>query len=150
MTIVLVRHAIAMSRRDWVGDDAERPLTSRGERQAARLVDRLAAWPVDRVCSSPAARCIGTVQPLAAAHGLEVEVVDALNEGTGTAALGLEASAPRIAICAHGDNLPELLLALAGHLDHVGRDPMFEKGGAWVLERKDGAVVSASHLSAPT
>ena len=148
MTIILVRHAIAMARRDWSDLDASRPLTSRGRRQAARLVDQLATWPIDRVCSSPAVRCIETIRPLAEARDLAVEVEASLNEGTGTAGIDLATSADNVVLCAHGDNLPELLYALAGHLDEVD-DPLFQKAGAWVLERKDGMVVTASYLSAP-
>ena len=148
MTIILVRHAIAMARRDWNDADTSRPLTSRGQRQATRLVDRLTTWPVDRVCSSPAARCIETVRPLAEARGLAVEVEASLDEGTGTRGLALATSADNVVLCAHGDNLPELLLALAGHLEEID-DPLFQKAGAWVLDRKDGVIVDAIYLSAP-
>src|SRR5439155_1800023 len=78
--LALVRHADAGSRHDWDGDDAERPLTRRGRRQASRLVELLAPYPVSRIVSSRAARCVQTVEPLAAARRLSIEAVDELFE----------------------------------------------------------------------
>ena len=58
--LYVVRHADAGHRTDWDGDDASRPLSPRGERQADGLRDlledseatRLLASPFRRVCRS--------------------------------------------------------------------------------------------------
>lgn len=79
--ILLIRHASAGDRDRWEGDDDHRrPLDEKGRRQAAALVELLAAYDVDRVVSSPADRCIQTLEPLAAVHGLSVELCEELSE----------------------------------------------------------------------
>ena len=65
MLALLVRHAVAGDRRKWSGDDRLRPLDRRGRRQASALPEALSGFPVSRILTSPAARCIGTVEPLA-------------------------------------------------------------------------------------
>ena len=81
MTIFLVRHAHAGSRSRWTGDDALRPLSTRGHEQANGLVGVIGDAPIGHILSSPYVRCMETVVPLAAARGLAVEPVDALAEG---------------------------------------------------------------------
>ena len=108
MTSVLVRHASAGDRHDWVGDDRLRPLDARGRRQAAALVARLGSIDVRRVVSSPYVRCVETVEPLAAALGLAVESDHRLSEGAGRAALEL-LSEDGVVACTHGDVVEEVL-----------------------------------------
>ena len=79
--IVVLRHAWAGDSSEWVGDDLRRPLDKRGRRQADELVGLLEPYPIDRILSSPAIRCVQTVEPLARARGLSIEVRDELSEG---------------------------------------------------------------------
>src|SRR5688500_5133995 len=81
MPLYLVRHAKAGNRHHWTGDDVERPLSPKGQAQADGLAKALDGVPLTRVLSSPYVRCVQTVEPLAAAHGLEVEETPALAEG---------------------------------------------------------------------
>jgi phosphohistidine phosphatase SixA len=109
---VLVRHASAGSRRDWVGDDRLRPLDASGERQTRRLVEVLVGIALDRVVTSPYARCVETVRPLAMSRGLDFEERMELAEGVGRSELfallnELEGSA--FLLCTHGDVIYELL-----------------------------------------
>jgi probable phosphoglycerate mutase len=62
------------------GVPADPPLTAQGLEQAERLAAWLAFEPIDRVLSSPQRRAIETAAPIAATHGLEVEVVQGLVE----------------------------------------------------------------------
>jgi 8-oxo-dGTP diphosphatase len=78
--ILLIRHARAGEREQWTGDDRRRPLDGKGRRQAEALVDLLAAYEIDRIVSSPADRCIQTVEPLGIARGLVVEPREELFE----------------------------------------------------------------------
>lgn len=41
MRVLLVRHARAGDRGEWVGDDAHRPLDAKGRKQAKRLAKRV-------------------------------------------------------------------------------------------------------------
>jgi len=71
--LIVVRHGKAADKRKWKGDDADRPLTSRGIAQAAALAHVLGAWAPKRIISSPALRCVTTVAPLSAAIGVPVK-----------------------------------------------------------------------------
>jgi len=71
--MILLRHAWAGDSSKWKGDDNERPLDKRGLQQAKELVEELAPFTIDRIVSSPAVRCVQTVEPLAQARGLEIE-----------------------------------------------------------------------------
>ena len=105
---VLLRHASAREFRDWAGDDRLRPLDDRGRRQAVDLAAALSAGSVRRVVSSPYARCVETVKPLAAALGLEVELDDRLAEGAGLAAQVL-LEEDGVVACTHSDVIHDLI-----------------------------------------
>jgi phosphohistidine phosphatase SixA/8-oxo-dGTP pyrophosphatase MutT (NUDIX family) len=79
-SLVLIRHAQAMKRKDWDGKDTDRPLTAEGEATAQRLVGVLAALGVDRVLSSDAERCVATVAPYAASIGKKVHLYPEISE----------------------------------------------------------------------
>jgi 8-oxo-(d)GTP phosphatase len=103
--VLLIRHARAGDRAEWEGDDRKRPLDERGRRQAAALVDELADFPLTRILSSPYDRCVQTVEPLAAARGLQIELHDELGEerqDTEGAALVRSLDAQPVAACVHG------------------------------------------------
>lgn len=105
---VLVRHASAGDRQAWTDDDRLRPLDDKGRRQAAELASVLSSTDVRRIVSSPYARCVQTVEPLAAALGLEVELDERLAEGAGLAAQALLEENGVVA-CTHGDVIQDLL-----------------------------------------
>ena len=65
MAVLVVRHAKAGDRSSWPGADRDRPLSGKGRRQAEALVDTLSDWKPVRILSSPFARCVQTVEPLA-------------------------------------------------------------------------------------
>ena len=104
---VLLRHAAAKERYEWPGDDFDRPLTKKGRRQAEELATVLGTDDVRRVVSSPYVRCVQTVEPLATALGLEVELDDRLAEGAGSAAQEL-LEEDGVVACTHGDVIYEL------------------------------------------
>jgi 8-oxo-dGTP diphosphatase len=108
VTSVLLRHASAGDREYWDGDDFHRPLDARGRRQAAELVELLRPFKVHRVLSSPYVRCIETVEPLAAALDLPVELNDRLTEGAGPGA-GLLLHEDGVVCCTHGDIIESVL-----------------------------------------
>ena len=140
VTIHLVRHAKAGSRRAWKGDDALRPLSKRGTTQARAVAKRLAGEHVTRIVSSPYVRCVETVAPLGARIEVEVERSDALAEGATLAdsLRLLEKCADQHAVlCTHGDVLGNLL----EHFAHQGvalGDDRLEKASSWVLDVVDG------------
>ena len=82
----------------------------KGERQANGLVAAFRGRPIDRILSSPAVRCVQTVEPLARDRGLPVEMVPWLFEGTdGSTLLETIRSLPGPAVlCTHGDAIPKI------------------------------------------
>jgi probable phosphoglycerate mutase len=78
--LIWVRHAEPERIASGTGIPANPPLTTRGIEQAERLAVWLAGEPVDAVVSSPQRRARETAAPIAAAHGLTVEIVDGLVE----------------------------------------------------------------------
>jgi broad specificity phosphatase PhoE len=152
--VLLVRHAHALSRSGWEGDDTERSLSRRGLEQARLLVAPLLELKPVRILSSPYLRCLETVGPLASAAGLEVEEEPRLAEGYGRPALDLVRSlsyaGENAVLCSHGDVIPDVLAALA-HEDRVdlGPAPRVEKASVWVLRGEGGRFSSARYLPPP-
>jgi 8-oxo-(d)GTP phosphatase len=152
--LLLVRHADAGERSTWSGDDAERPLTPRGRRQASALVALLAPLLPDgsTVRSSPAVRCLATVAPLADRLGTPVVRDEDLFEGASVTRL--LSRLPRITAptvwSSHGDVIPALLMVLARDGLDLGHDPRCRKGSTWSLElTADGDVRSATYVERP-
>ncbi|HUH06822.1 MAG TPA: phosphoglycerate mutase family protein [Egibacteraceae bacterium] len=138
-TIELVRHSKAQSRDRWWGKpDRDRPLTEVGHAQSKALARQLAEGdPIVKLYSSPFARCLQTLEPLAGSLGLEITSEESLAEARtlpvldggdawvasawlGGRAISLvnrlcrEHPAERIVACTHGDVVPALMAVLAG------------------------------------
>jgi 8-oxo-dGTP diphosphatase len=150
----MVRHAEAGVPADRPGADLTRPLSPGGHRQAVKLATLFADEPFTQLLSSPSLRCTQTFEPLAAARGLPIETRDELAEGQPweylqKVVLEAEGEGPT-AVCVHGDTLRELMgdLSDRGVAQPGGED--FRKGSTWVLGVRDGAIVSARHVPAPS
>ena len=152
MSILFVRHAVALDRHSWDDDDEQRPLRKRGRRQAEALVTTLGDHPVERVLSSPSVRCVETVIPLAAARGLAVEEHQDLAEGSTYEAVALVRSllGHDVVLCSHGDVIPRVLEHFVVHdgLD-LGHDPRWAKASVWVLEDDGERVVKVFYIEPP-
>ena len=127
MTSVLLRHASAGDREHWDGDDFHRPLDARGRCESAELVELLRPLGLRRVVSSPYTRCVQTVEPLATALGVQVELDERLAEGAGSRAAAALLREDGVVSCTHGDVVHELL------------DRGLKKAAAVVLQ--DGRIV---------
>lgn len=139
MAELLVRHAKAGKRKDWEGDDRLRPLDDRGWRQAEGLVEALLAYPIARLASSGATRCVQTLEPLAEVLGLEIEPRRELEEGATrdeTLALMTELGEGAV-LCTHGDILENLF----------GEEG--QKGSTRVVELENGVPVVREYLPPP-
>lgn len=154
--LILLRHASAGRKQDWDGDDLLRPLDERGEADAHAIALLLACFEPVRVVTSPAARCVGTVAPYAALIGAAV-VADAaflvrqrVPSGSasrtdagdpGQAITRLVADGVPTVVCAHGENIPELLAATCDYLGaRPPAEPSLPKGSFWVLQASEGRL----------
>lgn len=79
-TLVLLRHAEAVKRKDWEDKDTKRPLSGFGLATADRLIEVLAAVGVDRILSSDAERCTSTVSPYGEAIGRKIHLHPEISE----------------------------------------------------------------------
>jgi 8-oxo-(d)GTP phosphatase len=125
--LLLARHASAGKRNEWHGDDLARPLDDRGARQAEALVPLLAGYRIERILSSPARRCVETVEPLARSRGLQVEMCPELAESrqeTDGADLVRTLAGGDVIACGHGG------------LEHaaLADPPQWKKGDVFVLD----------------
>ena len=147
--LILLRHATALPRSGWTGDDASRPLDDSGRADAKALAGLLSCFaPRAHVVSSPAVRCLETVRPYAGLAGAGVRAERALRipssetEAAGSAPLiagAVRAGGPAV-FCVHRENLPALRAAAVEALgmpagsalpDDWG-DPL-PTSGFWVL-----------------
>ena len=139
MSVVLLRHASAGDRSAWDGDDRLRPLDEEGHAQALALADALRGRGISRVVSSPYVRCVESLEPLAEALGLAVELDPRLAEGEGGAgALALLATLGDGVACTHGDVVEAV----------IGRT--LDKGAAAVVELAGGGAHVVELLPVPS
>lgn len=144
-TLVVLRHAKAVARKEFDGADADRPLAPAGHDRAKELVPLLTAFGVRRVVSSPAARTVQTVDPYVAATDEVLELDDRLGEGRpeGEVARAVEAltgtKRPTVA-CTHRPTLPAVYAAL----DISG--PVLSPGQALVVHHRKGRVLATELL----
>lgn len=145
MIVELVPHLDAEDRALWRGDDDERPLSDLGRRQARALVSLLARGPIHALFSSPARRCIETLEPMAAFAGLAVmplaDLRQRLQGRESTKALAkrglnaIEAAAAesggsRIIVCSHLDIIPAAA-ELLGRKHGLALGRLISQRGEW-------------------
>lgn len=120
MELYVLRHAHAGDPAAWASDDAARPLSEKGRRQAARLGALLASIGLrpDAVVASPKVRARETAELVAAALDVPVALDGRLAAGFGLRALGAivaELGNPdRLVVVGHDPDLSELLAELVG------------------------------------
>ena len=145
--LVVLRHADALPRDRWHGNDRKRGLTSTGKSQAERLVPLLDAYGVTRVVTSTSTRSVDTVTPYAAAANVKRHETDHLSEEDATrsrVAQVLETCAGRPALlCTHRPVLPLVFRALGIEQGTV------ERGGFVVVHRRGGRVAAVERVPAP-
>ena len=143
MRLILVRHGQTTANVDGALDTAHpgAELTDVGHEQAAALPVALDGTPIDAIFASSLIRTQQTAAPLAAAHGLEVQVRDGLREiSAGELEMLVDPGAVERYLAAS-------LAWVAGDLDAVLR------GGeacAVVLARFDDVVAEAAATGAET
>jgi len=150
--LYVIRHAKAGIRATWSGPDEERPLTRRGRKQARRLVERFQGLDIQRILSSPFVRCMQTVEPLAEARGLPVEVATELREGASVDELlrGLATFGDRpTVVCGHGTEIRSMIDRLEAGGATIEGARGIAKGSVWVLDREGERIVAAHYLPAP-
>jgi 8-oxo-dGTP pyrophosphatase MutT (NUDIX family)/phosphohistidine phosphatase SixA len=119
--VIALRHGTAVPPSTWDGPDSTRPLMQRGADQALSVAPAIAAYAPAKLVSSPAARCLATIAPVAGLLGLPVKSSkavsqDAWEDGTGNVEkVVAKRLAKRVStvICSHGPVLPDIILEIA-------------------------------------
>jgi phosphohistidine phosphatase len=120
LQLYLLRHADAGDPEAWDGDDADRPLSAKGEAQCERLATFLhgVRFSADALLSSPKVRARRTAEILADGIGATVRVDDRLAGAFAAStvdAMLADAGAPaRAVLVGHDPDFSELLASLAG------------------------------------
>lgn len=152
--VYLIRHAHAGSRSAWQGPDSARPLSPKGQGQAAAIARILADHPVGHLTSSPAVRCVETLAPLVAELEIDVHVVPELGEGADVSLahdLLMDLAPRNPAVCGHGDLIPALIDRMVdqGMTTNVlapGQAAMSQKGSMWIIDLVDGCPVTGTYV----
>ena len=155
--LVLLRHAKALKRTDWDGEDSDRPLDNLGQLQAKRLLPQIYPYNISEIHSSDAYRCMQTVEDLSRALKLNCIVGLDLSEDAYSKdkEVALEYVSTlmdknqRVLICSHNPILPKVLKKLVGKKYFKELDSKLEPAEAWVIHHRDGEVVSVDWLEAP-
>jgi probable phosphomutase (TIGR03848 family) len=159
MTVILLRHGRSTSNTAHVlaGRSEGVELDDKGRQQAAELVDRVAELPIRAVLCSPMQRCRSTVEPLAAALGVEPTVDDRFaevdyGEWTGRKIgdlvkeplWGVVQAHPSAAVFPGGEGLAQVQArAVAAVRDHDARLAEQHGGDALWLACTHGDVIKA-------
>ncbi|MFM1994565.1 MAG: hypothetical protein RLZZ610_82 [Actinomycetota bacterium] len=123
--LIIIRHAHATPRADYVGEDGKRPLLPEGKKQAKELVKLISAYGPKRVFTSPWRRCKDTIAPYAKAHRFKIIERGELSEmgnakgpaRTAKVAKGLFKDARSSILCTHRPTLPTITKVLAGYAE---------------------------------
>jgi len=139
--VLLLRHASAGERLSSPGIDRFRRLDEAGRLVARQLVWAYADREITRIVSSPLARCLESVVPLAESRHLVVESRWELEPDVPVEdVLTLLADLPDTTlVCTHREVFEQLL----------GWDVTCEKGAVWVLERSGSELVPALYIAPP-
>ena len=155
--IIFLRHAKALKRTDWDGDDGDRPLEHRGQLQAKRLLPIYLPYGISEVHTSDSLRCIETIDLMArliektpifsadlSEYGYAKDreapldyVQDLMNRGA--AAI----------VCSHNPIIPKLVKKLVGKKYFKSMDRELEPAQAIVLHCRAGEVIACDWIDEP-
>jgi 8-oxo-(d)GTP phosphatase len=155
--LVLLRHAKAVSRDEWQGDDDDRPLDDSGENQAKRLLTIYQVFNLSQIHTSDAVRCYSTVEMLAKGLGLKLEVTGKLSESgyrkdkerAFDYAKELFKEDINALICSHNPILPKMLNKLSKKSDVEADEEKLSPADGWVIHRVGKEIIQIDRLDAP-
>ena len=147
----MVRHAKAGKRSEWDNDDSLRPLSKTGWNQAEMIAKELSKHEIANLVSSPATRCVQTLEPISKLANLKIKTDKRLVE-YGDIKNMIEVAeevADSSVLSSHGDMIPELIKTLVRRGMKIESKPDWRKGSVWVIERTKRGFESAVAWPAP-
>ena len=154
---VLLRHAKAVTRDEWQGDDDDRPLDALGQNQANKLLAIYQVYNLEQIHTSDAVRCFDTVTPISKGSGIKLEVTGKLSESTYKKdkekafdyAKDLIKEDARILLCSHNPILPKMLNKLTKKSDVDADEGKLSPADAWVIHRNGKEIIQIDRIDAP-
>ncbi|MDA3018226.1 MAG: NUDIX hydrolase [Actinomycetota bacterium] len=155
--LVLLRHAKALKRDLWDGDDGDRPLEHVGQIQAAKIPGIYAPYAIEKIYSSDAIRCVQTIEAMAAEYGITPIYSSEISE------FGFEKDSERAldyalsvmlsdkpsVMCSHNPVLPKLVKKLIGKKNFKRLSAELKPGDSFVLHHRSGDVIAVDWTPAP-
>lgn len=157
--LIFLRHAKALAREQWNGDDEDRPLDLLGQQQAKRMLSIYQVFGLEQIHTSDALRCHDTVYEMARALDLDLKVSTEVSEYTWKKAKGKERAKEYvkelvkvnqpILLCSHNPVLPRMLEKLTKKIDFDRPENKLKPGESWILHHDKKRVLQIDHLTAP-
>jgi len=155
--LILLRHAKAIERQEWAGEDTDRPLSSLGERQAKRMLTNFLPFAVEEIHSSSAVRCYESITPLARGLNVDFFFTDSLteevfhknNERPFKYVQRLLVNDFTTLVCSHNPILPSIVSAFVDKFGVEVPSTKLEPGDAWVAHHVEREVVAIDFVPAP-
>ncbi len=157
-TLIMLRHGKALNRKDWLGEDSDRPLEQLGTAQAKRLLSMYQVYNLEKIITSDAIRCYDTVEPLSRALDLKLKVEKDISEEVWQKnkekakdfAKEIIKEERTTLVCSHNPVLPRMLEKLTKKIDFDYPDNKLQPGEAWVIHHKKKEVLQIDRLEAPS
>lgn len=156
--IILLRHAKAVKRSEWNGDDSDRPLEHDGVIISKKLIRHLEMYDITEIHSSDAYRCMSTIEPFHKEFGIPKVITDQLSEYlferddliAASYVKQLAKFGGNYLICSHNPILPIILDHLIKYPEDFDLDKDLAAADAWVLHHRGGKVHSVNYLKSPS
>jgi 8-oxo-dGTP diphosphatase len=155
--LIMLRHAKALAREEWQGEDEDRPLQQLGQQQARRALSIYQVYGLEQIHTSDAVRCHDTVEQMAKALEIPLTITNKVSEYTWKknkekaidyAKELIKVNAP-IVLCSHNPVLPRMMEKLTKKIDFDYPSNKLEPGEAWVLHHNKKDVMQIDRLDAP-
>ena len=155
--IILLRHAKALKRTEWDGDDGDRPLEHRGQLQAKRLLPIYLPYGISEVHTSDALRCIETIDIMARL----IEKTPIFSADLSEYGYAKDREAPldyvqdlmnrdiSAIVCSHNPIIPKVVKKLVGKKYFKSMDRELEPAQAIVLHCRAGEVIACDWIDEP-
>lgn len=156
--LVLLRHAKAVTRDEWQGEDDDRPLDSYGQNQAKRLLAMYQVFNLEQIHSSDAVRCYDTVVAIAKGLSIKLEVTGKLSESTFKKdkekafdyAKDLMKLNESVLLCSHNPILPKMLNKLTKKSEVDADEGKLLPADGWVIHRIGKEIIQIDRIDAPS
>lgn len=155
--LIMLRHAKALAREEWQGEDEDRPLDILGQQQAKRMHAIYQVYGLQQIHTSDAVRCLDTISQVARIEELNPIITSAVSEYTWKKnkdkaldyAKELIKINEQILLCSHNPVLPRMMEKLTKKIDFDYSDNKLLPGEAWVLHHDKKEVLQIERFAAP-